>query len=126
MHDYEGTDLVPVWLPVTKKEQQMGKKHSDIIIKNQSTSIIEDTYLLAALLTFDPSITYYPKRDGSGNVSFEVTGRIADEMGRFYSGETAPLQTYITNLKRLRSAIFALKNSCRKKVVAVESGSLSE
>lgn len=98
-----------------KKEQGMGKKHSDIIIKNQNTSIIEDTYLLAALLTLDPSITYFPKRDKLGNVSFEVTGKISDKMGQLYSGEMAPLKTYIANLKRLRSAIFALKNSCRKK-----------
>lgn len=90
----------------------MGNKdHTSITIKNQNTSIIEDTYLLAALLTFDPSITYYPLRDSSGKVSFEVKGKISDEMGRLFAGEAAPLKTYIRNLKTLRTAIFALKSS---------------
>lgn len=90
----------------------MGNKdHTSIIIKNQDTSIIEDTYLLAALLTFDPSISYYPVRDGSGKVSFEVRGKISDEMGRLFAGESAPLKTYIRNLKALRSAIFALRST---------------
>lgn len=94
-----------------KGEQQVTNKHSTIIIKDQTTSIIEDTYLLAALLTFDPSIQYSPRRDITGNVSFEVSGRIADKMGRYYAGETASLKTYISNLKALRTAIFAMKNS---------------
>lgn len=98
-----------------KKEQSMSNKHSAIIIKSQNVSIIEDTYLLAALLTFDPSISYYPKRDSTGNVSFEVKGKISDKMELLYAGETAPLKTYIANLKSLRSAIFALKNSRDKK-----------
>lgn len=94
----------------------MSNKHSAIIIKSQTLSIIEDTYLLAALLTFDPSISYYPKKDSTGNVSFEVKGKIADKMELLYAGETAPLKTYIANLKSLRSAIFALKNSRDKKL----------
>jgi hypothetical protein len=93
-----------------KGEQQMTNKHSTITIKDQTTSIIEDTYLLAALLTFDPSIRYSPRRDSTGNVSFEVSGRIADKMGRYYAGETASLKTYISNLKALRTAIFSMKN----------------
>lgn len=94
----------------------MSNKHSAIIIKSQTLSIIEDTYLLAALLTFDPSISYYPKKDSAtGNVSFEVKGKISDKMELLYAGETAPLKTYIANLKSLRSAIFALKNSRDKK-----------
>lgn len=94
------------------------KNHVGIIIKNQNTSIIEDTYLLAALLTFDPSITYYPLQDDSGNVSFEVKGKIADDLGRLFAGEAAPLKTYISNLKTLRSAIFALRNANRRKAVS--------
>lgn len=90
------------------------KEHTSIIIKNQNTSIIEDTYLLAALLTFDPTITYYPVQDGQGKVSFEVHGKIADNMGRLYAGDTAPLQSYISNLKTLRSAIFALKSTFQR------------
>jgi hypothetical protein len=96
----------------------MTNKHSTIIIKDQTTSIIEDTYLLAALLTFDPSIRYSPRRDSTGNVSFEVSGRIADKMGRYYAGETASLKTYISNLKALRAAIFAMKNSRGRALVA--------
>ena len=92
----------------------MAKQHTSIVIKSQTTSIIEDTYLLAALLTFDPSIKYNPLRDAAGKVSFEVEGKISDEMGRLYAGETAPLKTYISNLKALRSAIFALKSSGRR------------
>jgi hypothetical protein len=88
----------------------MARRHSGIIVTSQTTSIIEDTYLLAALLTFDPSIKYSPVRDASGKVSFEVEGKIADDMGRLYAGETAPLTTYIRNLKTLRSTIFALKS----------------
>lgn len=89
----------------------MEGRHTAVIIKNQTTSIIEDTYLLAALLTFDPNIKYYAKRDSTGNVSFEVIGKISDKMGLLYAGESASLKAYISNLKTLRSAIFALKNS---------------
>jgi hypothetical protein len=83
---------------------------ASFIIKSQNSSIIEDTYLLAALLTFDPSISYQPVRREDGKISFEVHGRIANEMGRLYAGETASLSTYIKNLKTLRSAIFNLRN----------------
>jgi hypothetical protein len=100
----------------------MDGRHSAVIIKNQTTSIIEDTYLLAALLTFDPSIKYYPKRDSTGNVSFEVIGKISDKMGLLYSGEMASLKTYIANLKMLRSVIFALKNSSKPGSVSARKG----
>lgn len=86
-------------------------KNPPFIIKDRNTSIIEDTYLLAALLTFDPSIRYYPLLNEAGRVSFEVHGRIADQMRRLYEGEAAPVNEYISNLKSLRSAIFALKNT---------------
>ena len=92
----------------------LAKLHTSIVIKSQTTSIIEDTYLLAALLTFDPSIKYNPRRDANGKVSFEVEGKISDEMGRLSAGETASLKTYISNLKSLRSAIFALKSTHRR------------
>ena len=87
------------------------RKHAAIICKSQNISIIEDTYLLAALLTFSPDITYQPIIDRDGNVCFEVHGSIADDMGRFYTGEAASLVTYIKNLKSLRSTIFVLKRS---------------
>ena len=87
------------------------REHTAITIKSQQRSIIEDTYLLAALLTFDPTIRYTPFKDENGNVAFEVHGRIADKMGRLYAGETASLKAYISNLKTLRSKIFALKSS---------------
>lgn len=80
-------------------------------ITGNDSSIIEDTYLLAALLTFDPGISYKPLRDRSGYVAFEVKGRIADAMGRYYANESTPIEQYITNLKRLRATIFALKSS---------------
>ncbi len=86
------------------------RKHSLLVVTGQNTSIIEDTYLLAALLTFDPNITYKPRRESNGKVSFEVNGKISTEMGKLYAGETAPLQTYIRNLKALRSKIFALRS----------------
>ena len=72
-------------------------------------TVIEDTYLLAALLTFAPGLSYVPRRNADGRISFVVTGRIADEMGRLYAGESAPLKDYIANLKALRAKIFALK-----------------
>ena len=89
-------------------------QHPAFVIKDQNTSIIEDTYLLAALLTFDPSIEYYPLRDSLGRVSFEVYGKISDQMRRLYEGEPAPVQKYISNLKALRSAIFALKSTYKR------------
>lgn len=91
------------------------RRHSSIIIKDRNTSIIEDTYLLAALLTFEPSIKYNPRLDASGKVAFEVEGRISDEMGRLYAGDGAPLTTYISNLKMLRSAIFALRSTHQRR-----------
>ena len=90
------------------------REHASIIIKGQDSSIIEDTYLLAALVTFDPSIKYSPRRDAEGKVSFEVQGKISDDMGRLYAGETASLKTYISNLKALRSAIFALRSTVKR------------
>ena len=48
------------------------RKHAAIICKSQNISIIEDTYLLAALLTFSPDITYQPIINRDGNVCFEV------------------------------------------------------
>ncbi len=80
------------------------------LITGNDTSIIEDTYLLAALLTFDPTISYKPLRDRSGYIAFEVKGRIADAMGRYYANESTPIGQYITNLKKLRTTIFALKS----------------
>lgn len=90
------------------------RRHSSIIIKDQHTAIIEDTYLLAALLTFEPTIKYNPRVDDSGKVAFVVEGRIADKMGLLYAGEPAPIKTYISNLKSLRSAIFALRSKDRR------------
>jgi hypothetical protein len=87
------------------------KRYNSITIIDQETSIIEDTYLIAALLTFDPTINYVPLQDPSGKVSFEVYGKIADGMGQFYAGDAASLKTYIRNLKMLRSAVFALRSS---------------
>ncbi len=93
----------------------MGNKdHTAITITGPNASIIEDTYLLAALITFDPTIKYHPRRDSQGKVSFEVTGKISDEMGRLFAGEQAPLKTYISNLKALRSAIFALRSTYKR------------
>lgn len=86
-----------------------GRARAPFFITGSDTSIIEDTYLLAALLTFDPTISYQPLKDRSGYIAFEVKGRIADAMGRFYANESTPLGQYITNLKRLRATIFALK-----------------
>ena len=86
------------------------RRYTSVIIKDQDTAIIEDTYLVAALVTFDPSITYTPVLDAAGKVSFEVRGGIADRMGQLYAGDAASLKTYISNLKMLRSAIFALRS----------------
>lgn len=87
------------------------RRHTSITVKDQETSIIEDSYLVAALVTLDPSITYSPVLEAGGKVLFRVHGRIADDMGRLFSGESASLTTYISNLKACRSAIFALRNS---------------
>ncbi|HEY6008704.1 MAG TPA: hypothetical protein VIU40_10315 [Geobacteraceae bacterium] len=80
--------------------------------KNEETvAYIEDTYLLAALVTFDPDIRYTPVIDRAGRVAFEVSGNTAPLIGRLYAGESAPIATYISNLKALRSAIFAMKKA---------------
>ncbi len=92
------------------------------VMTGKDSSIIEDTYLLAALLTFDPSISYTPLRDRSGYVAFEVRGRIADAMGRYYANEQTPIGQYIANLKRLRATIFALK-SCQHAGEFLRTGS---
>ena len=81
------------------------------MIASQNKTVVEDTYLLAALLTFSPEITYEPRRNANGRISFVVTGRIADGMGRLYAGEMAPVKEYIANLKALRAKIFALKEA---------------
>ena len=91
------------------------KRFTSIIIQDQETSIIEDTYLLAALVTFDPTLRYSPLQDPSGKVSFEVHGKIADKMGQLYAGDAASLKAYISNLKMLRSAIFALRSSHQRR-----------
>jgi len=84
------------------------------IITGEDTSIIEDVYLLAALITFDPGITYSLRYDKvSGRVAYEVHGRISEPMRRYYAGEVASLKTYIGHVKALRSAAFALKNSVK-------------
>lgn len=91
-----------------------GNSFNPFIITGENTSIIEDVYLLAALLTFDPGITYSPRYDKiSGRVAFEVHGRISEPMRRYYAGEVASLKTYIGHVKVLRSAVFALKNSVK-------------
>lgn len=97
------------------EKQGQNKRFTSITIKDQETSIIEDTYLLAALVTFDPTIKYSPLQDPSGKVSFEVYGKIADKMGHFYAGDAASLKTYVSNLKALRSAIFALRNTHQRR-----------
>jgi hypothetical protein len=77
----------------------------------ETVAYIEDTYLLAALVTYDPSITYTPVMDRAGRVAFEVSGDMSPLIGKLYAGERAPLNTYISNLKALRSAIFAMKKA---------------
>ena len=77
----------------------------------QKVSIIEDTYLLAAMVTFDPSIRYFPVLDQMGRVAFEVHGSTGTVLAKLYDGESAPITTYISNLKALRSAIFAMKKT---------------
>lgn len=96
-----------------KERQVMGenRNHASIVIKDQETSVIEDSYLVAALVTLDPSITYSPIVEAGGKVLFRVHGKISDDMGRLYAGEAASLAMYISNLKACRSAIFALRNS---------------
>ncbi len=77
----------------------------------EAVAYIEDTYLLAALITYDPSIKYTPVMDRGGRVAFEVRGNTAPLIGKLYAGEGAPLTSYISNLKALRSAIFAMKKA---------------
>jgi hypothetical protein len=97
------------------EKHAQNKRFTSITIKDLETSIIEDTYLLAALVTFDPTIKYSPLQDPSGKVSFEVYGKIADKMGQLYAGDSASLKTYISNLKTLRSAIFALRSTHQRR-----------
>jgi hypothetical protein len=87
-------------------------KYSPVIVNGQNQSIIEDTYLLAALMTFDPSISFNLVWNDCGKVVFEVEGPISEGMRRYYSGEPAPLAKYTSTLKFLRSSIFAMKKSC--------------
>ena len=94
---------------------QMGTRDDiPIIIKNNNTSIIEDAYLVAALVTLDPNVVYYPILNKTGRVAFEVKGVISDKLERLYAGETAPLEAFIGNHKKLRAAIFKLKNTYKK------------
>ena len=102
------------------------QEHPPLIMKGQNTSVIEDTYLLAALLTFDPHISYYPICSSSGRVSFVVKGKVADKIGRLFAGEEAPLEAYIRNLKTLRSAIFALKNTHKHEAVPADDFDLRD
>ncbi|SNB47909.1 hypothetical protein [Geobacter sp. DSM 9736] len=90
------------------------REHVPIIVKNSTTSIIEDAYLVAALMTFDPDVVCYPILNSSGRVAFEVKGQIADKLERLYSGESASLEAFISNLKKLRASIFKLKNAYKK------------
>ena len=70
-------------------------------------AIMEDSYMLAAMITLDPDLTWAPQPISVDRFGFRVKGGIADAMGRFLKGETAPLQLYCANLKMLRAAIFA-------------------
>ena len=91
------------------------------IITGDNTSIIEDVYLLAALITFDSSITYSLRCDKmSGRISYVVHGEISDPMRRYYDGEVASLKTYVGNVKALRSAAFALKNSVKSETLTTD------
>lgn len=91
------------------------RQASSYFTLDQNTSIIRDTYLLAALLTFDPSIRYYPRRDALGKVVFEVSGTISDEMERFFAGGHAPLTTFVKNLRKLQATIFELRGTYKGK-----------
>jgi hypothetical protein len=86
-------------------------KYNPVIINGKNLSVIEDTYLLAALMTFEPSISCTPFWDERGKVVFEVTGPISEGMRRYFSGEHASLSIYTSKLKYLRASIFAMKQS---------------
>ena len=89
-------------------------EHLPIVVKNHNTSIIEDAYLVAALVTFDPTLVYYPVLNERGRVAFEVKGEIADNLQRLYAGDSACLEAFIANLKKLRASIFKLKNAYKR------------
>ncbi|MBT0664622.1 hypothetical protein KI809_09960 [Geobacter pelophilus] len=86
-------------------------KYHPVIINGKNLSVIEDTYLLAALMTFEPSITCTPFWNEKGKVAFEVAGPISEGMRRYFSGEQASLAIYTSKLKYLRASIFAMKQS---------------
>jgi hypothetical protein len=86
-------------------------KYNPVIMNGQNQSIIEDTYLLAALMTFEPSISFDLIWNDRGKVVFAVEGPISDGMQRYFSGEQAPLSIYTSKLKYLRSSIFAMRKS---------------
>ncbi|GAM11746.1 hypothetical protein OR1_04064 [Geobacter sp. OR-1] len=86
-------------------------RYNPVIINGKNLSIIEDTYLLAALMTFEPSISCTPFWNESGKVVFEVAGPISEGMRRYFSGEQASLVVYTAKLKFLRSSIFSLRKS---------------
>lgn len=88
-------------------------KYHPVIMNGNNQSIIEDTYLLAALMTFEPSISFNLVWNDSGKVVFAVEGPISEGMNRYFSGEQAPLSIYTSKLKYLRSSIFAMRNSSR-------------
>jgi hypothetical protein len=86
-------------------------KYHPGIINDNGLSLIEDTYLLAALMTFEPSISCKPQWSENGKVVFEVQGPISDGMRRYFAGEQASLSKYTSTLKFLRSSIFAMRKS---------------
>jgi hypothetical protein len=78
--------------------------------QENSFSLVKDIYLLSALLTYDPNLKFCPRMGVNGKVFFEVRGQIADKIERLHSGEAAPLDLFISNLKKLHSTIFDMKN----------------
>jgi len=90
-------------------------KYNPVIINDKNLSVIEDIYLLAALKTFEPSISSTPFWNDSGKVVFRVEGPISDGMRRYFSGESAPLSAFTTKVKSLRNEVYAMRQGLRSK-----------
>ena len=76
--------------------------------------IVDDVYLLAAILTFAPETPYRLWSSEQGRVVFRVWDDLAEPFRRLDAGEEVPLDAYINKLKTLRSEVFAFKSGPKR------------
>lgn len=72
--------------------------------------VFSDPTIPAGFIATNKSFKIIPHKNLSGQVEFRVEGVAIDEaLNELYSDVPVGVMTYITALKRLRSAIFSLK-----------------